>query len=635
MGKERCDFDLQVSRIAIHKAFKRSFSSGLNQLKQEGINVVSYLFRERPNPKDASFSASLLERRTNPVSGKEELFWPGYERSIVASMWRAAALARLRGQPKEEIEHLRNQARIMEKVESITLGLAPGEAVNYLVPRGINPGEPEEGVSFAQIVNIEGQPYQQFQLLPFRNKEDIRRFEETIGRGRKTVDINGIKKGDHFSPLLVWVVSGKPVDFKNELPRFIEKAKQPLAEQSLEEQKKVKHLVQPQLPPPYELFYILPQRQDPVLMFQNNETKIPVPNGLIFEAGEKKQEVQQKPPTQEVPIGAKFSQLEPVMVGRTLSVEVKPRAERYHVLKHDNNQQQGKIEIAVTPRIFSGKPERNQIILQEPAQNSTTVENRIVCPVVEVEQPRVKKENEQSLSLNKVVPLEPVVEVGQELVGIIVGEEMVKKEVVEERITIPLIEIPAPQSTENNLQTQTQVIEMEIEPVDKNQTGINEMLAEITQPASQEIENEEIQEDVGPTEQKEPKIFAVEEFKVKPLSYINISIHENSRQEPEIEKLEIEKLIWVVSSSENQNQPAILELEFSKDPDPNKAALRFLHFLRKVARKVVAQKFGNDILRTRKIKMIRADEPVEVIRKIEYYLEVLKGTYAQVFAFVS
>ena len=591
MGKE-CECDLRVSGIAIQRAFRQSFPSGLRQIGQEGINLY-YHFKERRQPEDAPFSPIPLDWRVNSNSGKRKLFWRGYSHSIERSHWRAAALARLRGQPEEEVEALRAQARMWRGIEDKTQSLGPDQAINYLVPKGINPSQ---GVSFAQIVNINGQLHQQFQLLPFKNEEEIKRFEEVIVKTRETIEIKNEKK-NHLPPLLTWVVRGKPVDFESELPRFIEKAKQPLAEQPLEEQKEVKHLVQPQLLPPYELFYILPQRQNSVLMFRNNETKIPVPNGLIFEAGEKKQEVQQKPPTQEVPIGAKFSQLEPLSM--------------FQIIGKNSSQ----TVVQEAPVVLLKKQVPQELFHYEPTVKVETQEE----PVVGEMKIRTARE-------------------------LVVTKE--KQEVAEEAITIPLIEIPMGTSMiysrREKRAERVYIIEAELEPIGKEQTNMMETREEsqeepekIAEQASQEMENEEVREETEPTEQKEPKIFAVEEFKVKPLSYINISIHENNRQEPEIEELEIKKLVWVVNPTGDQAQPAILELEFSKDPDPNKATLRFLHFLRKVARKVVAQKFGNDILRTRKIKMIRADEPVEVIRKIEYYLEVLKGTYAQVFAFVS
>jgi len=115
---------------------------------------------------------------------------------------------------------------------------------------------------------------------------------------------------------------------------------------------------------------------------------------------------------------------------------------------------------------------------------------------------------------------------------------------------------------------------------------------------------------------------------------------ENKRQslkteKLEIEKLEIRKLVWVVNSPNHNRQPTILELELPKDQ--NQRLYAFLHFLRKLVKQV----FGEDVLWTRLMKVIRADEPIEVdnplesLKEIEYYLELLKGNHAQVFAFAN
>ncbi|MBI4999281.1 hypothetical protein HZB97_00735 [Candidatus Gottesmanbacteria bacterium] len=206
------------------------------------------------------------------------------------------------------------------------------------------------------------------------------------------------------------------------------------------------------------------------------------------------------------------------------------------------------------------------------------------------------------------------------------AEVAVGQEQREKTSSVSLIEIPG-----------TLMVEAELVAV---HLGGVEVVA--SPPSEVSFLEEKTPEAIPPFCLKESKILAVRKLTVKSPP-INTSILSDTTAlhrtvvktqvaEPE---LVIRKLRWVINPSENGVKPAIRELELPKDQ--NQRLYVFLHFLRQMVKEV----FGDDVLLTRKVTMMRGDEPVEVdnplasLEEIEYYLDLLIGNHAQVFAFVN
>ena len=631
MGKERCDFSprLEVERFGRLLKDER-FIRGVSLWWQGTVSNINWAYQEfvkKSSKLEASFEVSPQNRLVSPDFGGIEEFT----------------------NPEEE--------------EGLTLELLLLRE-KWLVDRPIgqmawiSPGLDQNDHSFLYLWTRESRNQNKVTLQALRldiRGDQLNQFLDRLSSSRKTNLGKNLPDGrqrilatsiyseteetfltpEKVDSLLLALTTNQKVEIFEErmtLPRpeFIF-----WPERTVRLEAPISNSIQPQgLALGLRPFLSESGRQSPILIFRNNETKIEAQNALVFEEGEKKQEVQQKPPTQEVPIGAKFSQLEPLSMFQIIEKSAK-KPERELVVELPSHT----AEVEALVSLPSLNPN-----VEKPAQNSTTVENRIVRPVVEVEQPQVKKE------------------------------------VVKERIAIPLIEIPMGTSMiysrREKRAERVYIIEAEVEPVKMDQ-GIEEKLdaypptavqvfptapqttlneetesLNFTEPArvklldktsilkmiesNSAIENLKPQKSQGLTLGVESegekvrggqRIFLVKNFKI---DYSHISMYENRGQGEN--PMVVRKLVWVGKNDKNNTQPAIFEREPGEDQ--NQQLHRLLHFLRKVVKQV----FGDDILWPRKITAARWDEEeaVETIEEIEYYLQLLnQGTYAQVFAFVS
>lgn len=299
-----------------------------------------------------------------------------------------------------------------------------------------------------------------------------------------------------------------------------------------------------------------------------------------------------------------------------------------------SEKENGRIEVAATPSIFPKEEEvkpQDLGVEVEIEQSFLIPENYVGLPLMKMEQAREK------------VMMEPAKAGAYEVAG--------KEKVAKKTTFIPLIEIPA------------YIVEVETGPLRVNcsrasraeeipQAVVTSNLPSIEDNPVSQGEEEKVRTKVHLkgvnldklTEEKgiiypqpkqvlegKSKILRVRSFQARSLSYIDISIYENRKTERKIRKL-----VWVVRPVGDQTYLAVLELELPKDQ--NQRLYAFLHFLRQVVKKI----FGEDILWTSKIRVIRADEPVEVDRPLEilgeikYYLSLLRQEdYAQVFAIVN
>lgn len=219
MNKAECPFSFRVSLVATHKAFKQqSFADGVKQI---GLQVNNLLSRSQEivQPESAAFS-TLIERRVNPITGMEDLYWQGYKRSIDDSMRRFIAYLKVTGASEAKIEQAKAERRQWQKIRQVTLALDDGQAIQWLALRDT---DPQAGVAWQQLVMVDGQLVLQSRLLPFKDVNQINWFVDLVGTDRRSLEID-IDNTDGLSPLLTWAVQGKALDFKQELPELINRA---------------------------------------------------------------------------------------------------------------------------------------------------------------------------------------------------------------------------------------------------------------------------------------------------------------------------------------------------------------------------------------------------------------------------
>lgn len=383
----------------------------------------------------------------------------------------------------------------------------------------------------------------------------------------------------------------------------------------------------------------------------NTGTEVKTESGLVFEEGVRDQETQQKP----LEVGSLQSQ--PERMDR--APLAKPTSYRQH------NRRPSMFQIAEESSekapVSESLPQRNgeswvhvsmiQFIDTKPlaGEGEEEVKPQDLGVGVEIGQSFLIPENYVGLPLMKMeqarekVMMEPAKAGAYEVAG--------KEKVAKKTTLIPLIEIPA------------YIVEVETGPLRVNcsrtsrageipQAVVTSNLPSIEDNPVSQGEEEKVRTKVHLkgvnldklTEEKgiiypqprqvlegKSKILRARSFQARSLSYIDISIYENRKTERKIRKL-----VWVVRPVGDQTHPAVLEFELPKDQ--NQRLYAFLHFLRQVVKKI----FGEDILWTSKIRVIRADEPVEVDRPLEileeikYYLSLLRQEgHAQVFAIVN
>jgi len=211
-----CEFDIRVSGIAISKALDRSFDQGLIQIGNEIKNVFTRT-QEVTNPLEAYFR-TLLTIKTNKI-GETALFWEGYDRSISNSMLRNAALLKLNGASKEEVEKAKAEWKMWNRLEQTTLNLGDGQAIQFLALRGI---EAEQGIALQQIKREGEKLVLESQLLPFNQRSQIESFRRHIDENRKETGI--LPENEAVDSLVSWTTEGKAIDFKQDLPDLINQA---------------------------------------------------------------------------------------------------------------------------------------------------------------------------------------------------------------------------------------------------------------------------------------------------------------------------------------------------------------------------------------------------------------------------
>ena len=163
--------------------------------KKEGLSYAgkfldNVLSRGKELPGNAYFQTEL-EKRVNSRTGKEELFWKGYERSVSASMRRNVAWLRLHKAAPEKIAQAKAEYKAWQQMEEIVLGLGQDEAVQFLALRGV---EPEEGVALQQVSWVDGQLMLESQILPLNKVGEIEKFVELLEYCDIQVDLQGRKR---------------------------------------------------------------------------------------------------------------------------------------------------------------------------------------------------------------------------------------------------------------------------------------------------------------------------------------------------------------------------------------------------------------------------------------------------------
>ncbi|MCX6816675.1 MAG: hypothetical protein NTZ93_02340 [Candidatus Beckwithbacteria bacterium] len=206
-------FDWQVAGIAISKAFDQSFGQGVNQIGNEIKNVFAKT-QEMVKPQESYFKTPL-EIRDNKI------YWQDYEQSISHSLLRNAALLRLNGASKEEIEKAKAEWKMWNRLEEKILGLEKGQVVQFLALRGI---DPELGVALQQIKREENELVLESQLMPFSQIDQIENFRELLGE--KGEDVSFVSESADVDPMVGWAVQGVAIDFQQDLPELISEAYQ-------------------------------------------------------------------------------------------------------------------------------------------------------------------------------------------------------------------------------------------------------------------------------------------------------------------------------------------------------------------------------------------------------------------------
>lgn len=192
-------FDPKVALVAIYKGFKDAHKFGDTPL-EGGLKAIRHTVgdigsraREMQSPADAYFRTKL-ERRINPRTGKEELFWEGYDRSIRESMRRNVAWLKLYEADPGKIAQAKLEYHDWMQSEKTILDSNGDIPVRFF---SLRDGDATLGMGFHQISWQNGELILESQLLPVGQVEQIEALRELVGSVRE------------------------PVDFKQELPGMI------------------------------------------------------------------------------------------------------------------------------------------------------------------------------------------------------------------------------------------------------------------------------------------------------------------------------------------------------------------------------------------------------------------------------
>ena len=209
-----CDFSPRVTLVALHKAFKRSPHEGIQAIGLELDNLKTRV-EEIFWPNKAYFKVDFKEK-----NGR--LFWKKYTRPVIHCLMRGISLLEQDGADPEKIRQEEVVLEVFRLLEPKLIELKDGEAIQSLALRDV---DPVTGISFVQIERKNGRLIGQYRLLPFEELREMGQFTILMERRGAKLDL-GINLGEGLSPLLTWVVKGRAIDFKQELPGLIEQSMQ-------------------------------------------------------------------------------------------------------------------------------------------------------------------------------------------------------------------------------------------------------------------------------------------------------------------------------------------------------------------------------------------------------------------------
>lgn len=221
MGSPDCPISLRTALVAFDRGLRRSklvqsMGPTVNAVRNTIVDIQSHLTEK----KGSAYFANIFEEKVNSVTGKSELFWPQYDRSITKSLLRNAALKRRDKAPAAERALAEFELDMWQyTIEPAILNLREGKAVQYLAFKSENP---QDGASFQQISRRNGQLVLESQLLSLDQVNQLQALMEVFNDQGENVSIKS--ENSEVDPMVGWIVKGPAIDFQEDLPGFIDQA---------------------------------------------------------------------------------------------------------------------------------------------------------------------------------------------------------------------------------------------------------------------------------------------------------------------------------------------------------------------------------------------------------------------------
>lgn len=219
---EGCSFTLRSSAVAFQRAFRDSWSQGLAQIDRFSSDVGSRL--QEYFLKDKAYFNTPIESRINPLTGKEDLYWQGYKRSIDASMRRNIGFLVIIGASRERIDQAKQERKLWQSIRNRAINLSEGEAIQFLALRTTDAAE---GTALQQISRRDGRLVLESQLMPFDNSGQVIGFQDILNQKGEGIGLLSISDNNAVDPAVSWAVQGPAIDFQTELPGMIIEAMSP------------------------------------------------------------------------------------------------------------------------------------------------------------------------------------------------------------------------------------------------------------------------------------------------------------------------------------------------------------------------------------------------------------------------